>query len=90
MDGYCSIHYPPNVKKRDEALRVKWDAENKDRQEEYRRKKAEAESNARKLAIFPELLAALKEIASHLYSSDQDRVRHRELAREVIAKVEKL
>jgi len=60
---YCKTHHPPTVKQKNEAwrtaLKEKWDAERKAR-EEAAAAKAEME---RRAALYPELLETLKRIA---------------------------
>lgn len=69
-DGYCAIHFPPNVAARKLAKNKQWDEEFKRRESLRKLHDAERDERDRKLAAFPGLLAALKDRMDLWNSSD--------------------
>ncbi len=62
MDGYCSLHYPPNAEKRQQDLEAKWKRES-DERAAVRKKQADARAlELHKIEAFDYLLASLKEL----------------------------
>ncbi len=62
MDGYCSIHYPPNAEKRQQDLEAKWKRESDERAARYKQQSDARALELHKIEAFDYLLAALKEL----------------------------
>lgn len=56
IDGFCTLHYPPNVQRRNEELQAKWKRQSEARSEQWRK---ERESH-RRADCFDDLLAACR------------------------------
>lgn len=59
-DGWCKQHHPDAEKARAVAREAAWKAESEARNQRYREQRAAEAERDRKLALYPELVAALK------------------------------
>jgi len=83
---YCTIHDPEYVKAKNDKRQLKWEKEFADNQAECLRHRGAANESARRLALFPEMLEALKTL---LDKYDRNLGQHWENARALVAKAEK-
>ncbi len=89
---YCKTHHPPTVWEKREARNAEWNKEFAARQLAIKEAQAAKDEAARRAALYPELLEALRQIAkigNQPYGTDYEEIDEaREIARAIIAKAE--